>query len=134
MAVAGCLVVITDLHARHQIGAVDTSVTSVDHRVRAVQSQLTAARHRLTAVQARSETVTRAFDAAQSSLSATQATLSKDEDGLQAQGVDLGVLNTCLSGVQDALNQFAVGQTSGGLASLRASTRPCAALDTGGSA
>ena len=46
--------------------------------------------------------------------------------------VDLGMLDTCLSSVEQALNQLAVGQTAGGLASLRASSGSCTALDGAG--
>jgi hypothetical protein len=58
--------------------------------------------------------------------------MAKDDAGIYLQGIDLGQLDSCLSGVQQALNQLAVGQKAGGLASLRASSSSCAALDTGG--
>jgi hypothetical protein len=72
--------------------------------------------------------VTSSFDAASSTLSATQSALSEAQANVHSQGVDVGKLDACVSAVEQALNQIAVGQTAGGLATLRASSLSCAAL------
>jgi hypothetical protein len=130
--VVGGVVVASDLQTRAEIRTADVSVASASHRLSRLQVALTGAEQRLAVARARNASVTRSFDAAQSALSATQATLSKDQAGIHSQGVDLGMLDTCLSSVEQALNQLAVGQTAGGLASLRASSGSCTALDEAG--
>jgi septal ring factor EnvC (AmiA/AmiB activator) len=127
--VAGCLLVASDLHARTEIRTTDVSLASADRQLSGLRSELARVRQRLAGARARDAVVTRSFDAAQSTLSATQKTLAHDEAGIHAEGVDVGVLDSCLSGVEQALNQIAVGQTAGGLASLRASSLSCSALN-----
>ncbi len=126
---SGCLLAVTDLHARAEIRSADVSLTSAVHQLSGVRTELARAEKRLAGVWSARQALTRSFDTAQSTLSATQATLSKDEAGTHAQGVDLGELDTCLGAVEQALNQLAVGQTAGGLASLRASSSSCSALN-----
>jgi hypothetical protein len=108
------------------------SLATAVEQLRGARAGLARAEQRLAAARADDGSVTRAFDAAQAALSSTQATMAKDDAGIYLQGIDLGQLDSCLSGVQQALNQLAVGQKAGGLASLRASSSSCAALDTGG--
>ena len=127
--VTGGVLLVSDLQARAQIRTADVSVASAAHTLSGLQTALTGVEQRLAAARAQRASVTRSFDAAQSSLSATQAILAQDQAGIRSQGVDLGKLDTCLSSVEQALNQLAVGQTAGGLASLRTSSGSCAALD-----
>jgi len=125
----GCLLAATDLQARSAIRTTDVSLASADRQLSGLRTELARAEQRLAGARARRGDVTRSFDAAQSTLSTTQKTLAGDEAGIHSQGVDLGVLDSCLSGVEQALNQIAVGQTAGGLASLRASSSSCSALN-----
>ncbi len=127
--VSGCLLVTSDIKARAEIRTTDLSLATVAPRLNAIRAALGRDERRLAAAEARRAAVTRSFDAAQSTLSATQAGLARAQAGIRSQGVDLGVLDTCLSGVEEALNQIAVGQTSGGLASLRASSSSCSTLN-----
>jgi chromosome segregation ATPase len=124
-----CLLVTSDLEARAQIPTAAASLQSIDRHLSGLRTELGRAQRRLAGARTRGQAVTRSFDSAQSALSATQATLSGDERGIHSQGVDLGALDTCLSDVEQALNQFAVGQTTGGLVSLRASSTACSVLD-----
>jgi septal ring factor EnvC (AmiA/AmiB activator) len=125
----GCLLVVSDVRARTEIRTTDVSLATVDHQLNGVRSELARARRRLAAAESRAAPVTRSFDAAQSTLAATQKSLSAAVAGVHSQGVDLGALNRCLSGVEQALNQISVGQTSAGLATLRTTSSFCAALD-----
>jgi hypothetical protein len=126
---SGALLVVTDLQGRAQIRTDDVSLTSAVHQLTVVRGALTGAEHRLALARSGRRAVTRSFDTVQSSLSATQSALAHDEAGIFSQGVDLGELDTCLATVEQALNQLAVGQTAGGLASLRASSSSCAVLN-----
>jgi hypothetical protein len=118
----------TDLRTRAQIGATDVSLTAAVRQLGAERRALTQAEQRLARARSGRRAVTLSFDRLQSTLSATQATLSRDEAGIYAQGVDVGELDTCLSTVEQALNQLAVGRRSGGLESLRASASSCSVL------
>jgi hypothetical protein len=125
----GTVLVVSDLRARTEIRTTAVSLQSTDHRLSGLRAELSGAEQRLARARSEDASVTRFFDAAQSALSTAQKSLAQDQAGLHAQGVDLGALDTCLSGVEEALNQIAVGQTSGGLDSLKASSSSCAALD-----
>jgi len=125
----GTLLVVTDLQARAQIRTDDVSLTSAVHQLTTVRRALTGAEQRLARARSGRRAVTRSFDSVQTSLSTTQSALAHDEAGNFFQGVDLGELDTCLATVEQALNQLAVGQTAGGLASLRASSSSCAVLN-----
>jgi hypothetical protein len=127
--VTGTFLVATDVHARARIGADDVSVTSVLRQLAMERQALTGAEQRLNLARSGTRAVTLSFDRAQSTLSATQAALAHDEAGIYFQGVDLGDIDICLAAVEQALNQLAVGQTTGGLASLRASSSSCAVLN-----
>ena len=130
--VAGSFLVANDLSARSGIRAAAQSAASADHRLAQARRELAAAQRRLAGAQSWQAALTRTFDATQSTLSTTQAELAEAQAGLHSQGVDIGALDACLSGVEQALNQIAVGQTAGGLASLKASSSSCATLDGAG--
>jgi hypothetical protein len=129
---AGCVVAGTDLSARSATHSAQVSLAAVTGRLGAVRRELAASRIHLAAAQAGNRAATRSFDNAQSTLSATQAALARDQAGITTDGVDLGTLDSCLAAVEQALNQLAVGQTAGGLASLRASSASCSILDKAG--
>jgi hypothetical protein len=130
LALGGALVVV---HHRSQAetGAARVSLDTALHRLQGARADLSLAQQRLAAARRRGDGVTRSFAAAQAALSSTQARLATDDAGLYFDGVDLGQLDSCLGAVEQALNQLAVGQMAGGLASLRSSSPSCASLDTG---
>jgi hypothetical protein len=59
------------------------------------------------------------------SLATSNAAISSTERGLFFGGFDISALNSCLSGVTQALDQVAVGQTKGALSSFRAVSTSC---------
>jgi hypothetical protein len=124
----GCLLVANDLSARSEIRTSDVSLAGAVHRLSGIWAELPRVEGGGAGARARRAAVTRSFAAAQGSLATTEAALSRAQQGMESQGVDLGKLDSCLSGVEEALNQIAVGQTGGGLASLRASSSSCAVL------
>jgi hypothetical protein len=66
------------------------------------------------------------------SLDSTNAAISSTEQGLFFGGYDIAALDTCLGGVTQALDQAAVGQTSGALSSLGSVSGSCSAAKPGG--
>jgi hypothetical protein len=128
----GSLLVVTDLGARGQTDRADVTLRSAEGQLAARRHQLAPVEQRLAVARAAQAAATRSFDSAQAELRATQSTLSIDEAGIRTDGVDVSALDTCLSDVEQALNQLSVGQTAGGLDSLRASSTACAVLNESG--
>ena len=79
-----------------------------------LQNQLVATAHEL--------------DTAEASLSSSQTGLSDANKSIATQGVDIAVLNTCLGGVEQALNAIAVGDDNGAVTSISAVSGSCQAL------
>jgi septal ring factor EnvC (AmiA/AmiB activator) len=132
VVVAGSCLVANDLSARSGIRTAAPSAASADQRLAHLRHELAAAQERLAGARRWQAALTRTFDASQSTLATTQTELAEAQAGLHSQGVDIGALDACLSGVEQALNQIAVGQTAGGLASLKAASPSCARLDGAG--
>jgi septal ring factor EnvC (AmiA/AmiB activator) len=127
LAVASLLVV-SDRSARTEIRSADVSLASAQHQLAGVRSQLSIVERHLAGARAWRAGVTHSFDSAQSTLASTESALSQAQANVHSQGVDIGKLDACVGAVEQALNQISVGQTSGGLATLRASSSSCAAL------
>jgi septal ring factor EnvC (AmiA/AmiB activator) len=130
--VVGSLLVVTDLRARSETTRVDLTLRSADGQLAARRHQLAPVERHLAGARAARVSATRSFDSAQAALKATQSALSSTEAGIRTDGVDLSALDTCLSDVEQALNQLSVGQTTGGLDSLRTSSTACAVLNGSG--
>lgn len=124
-------VVVIHVRSEAETAAARAALPTAAAQLRMAQGDLSTAQRRLAAAQSRHRSVTGSFDRAGAALAATQATVAKDDAGIYRNGIDLGKLDSCLSAVEQALNQLAVGQTTGGLASLRASSPSCAALNPG---
>jgi len=127
LAVASLLVV-SDRSARTEIRATDVSLASAQRQLAGLRSQLTHVERNLAGARAWRAGVTRSFERAQATLSSTESALAQAQANVYSQGVDIGKLDACVSVVEQALNQISVGQTSGGLATLRASSSSCSAL------
>lgn len=112
--------------------AAGVSLAPALRQLHRAQADLAGARRRLARARDRSRAVSRPFDVAEASLSSAQAEVARDDAGISSDGVDRGRLDDCVSRVEQALNQLAVGQTAGGLSSLRASSSSCAGLGAGG--
>ena len=98
--------------------SVESTLAKTTSQRNALQKQLTATSQELTTAQA--------------SLSATQAGLSNANKSLASQGVDIAKLDTCLGGVERALNQIAVGDNSGAVASISGVSSSCQDLQAQG--
>ncbi len=100
-------------------------------RIRLAQSdaQLNAARHRLTAVQSQSDTAGRALSAASSRLATAQSQLARAQADVSTQGVSISNLDTCLAGVEKALNQLALADQPGAAATLQSVASNCRAAE-----
>jgi septal ring factor EnvC (AmiA/AmiB activator) len=93
------------------------------------QSQLSAARHRLAAVQSQSDTAGRALSAASTRLATAQSQLARAQADVSTQGVSISNLDTCLAGVEKALNQIALADQPGAVATLQSVASNCRAAE-----
>ena len=129
LAVAAVLVVLDDFGARDASAAARATLSSSTARLSQLRTELARAERRLDGARRAERAVVGEFDADEAALSSAQATLVRDEAGIHRGGVDVGQLDRCLDDVEQAVNQMAVGQNAGGLASLQASSSACAVLD-----
>jgi hypothetical protein len=58
-------------------------------------------------------------------LAADQAQLAQAQAGVYAQGVSISDLDTCLSGVEESLNQLSLGNESGAATTLSGVAATC---------
>ena len=129
---AACGLFVSDQRGRSEVSRTTSALASAEHRqegqrahLQSIQAQIRAS---LSAAQALQESMART----QASLATANASISSAESGLQFGGFDIAELNTCLSGVTQALDQAAVGQTKGALSSLGAAAASCEAAKPGG--
>jgi len=127
--------VVSDVHVRSQLrlarsalGAARSHLARTLTRLDAAQSTLADTTSQRNALQGELTSTSAELAAVQSTLSSTQAGLSNAEKSLAFQGVDISVLNTCLTGVERALNQIAVGDNGGAVTSISAVSTSCQAL------
>lgn len=74
-----------------------------------------------------------ALDAASQELTQTQAELSGTTGTISQQDIDIGTLDTCLNGVNQALGQTGDGNQAGAVAAIQAVSSSCLSLEPGGS-
>ena len=108
-----------------------TAGTLAVERAQLAQSnaQLSAARHRLAAVQSQSDTAGHALSAASARLATAQSQLARAQADVSTQGVSISNLDTCLAGVEKALNQLALADQAGAVASLQSVASNCRAAE-----
>ncbi len=90
--------------------------------------ELAGAESTLASTRAQLATTQNSLATTQNSLATTQNSLANASTGLYLQGLNIGTLNTCLGGVEKALNQIAVNDQNGAVKSLSAVTSSCQAV------
>ncbi len=93
------------------------------------QSQLSTARHRLATVQSQSNTAGATLSAAAARLATLQSQLARAQADVSTQGVSISNLDTCLAGVEKALNQIALSDQTGAVATLQSVASNCRAAE-----
>lgn len=105
--------------------AASLSTTRVDlHRAVA---RLGATRSQLAEVNSQSDAAARTLASVTSELYADQAELARAQTNIVSKGVSISELDTCLSGVERALNQISVGDQSGAATTLSGASASCRA-------
>jgi len=104
--------------ANRQLGRTDDSLNAIRDQLRQTTTRVAAARAKLAAVTGETAAAGRTLETETSQLASDQAELAKAQSGVQAKGVSISELDTCLSGVEQALNQIAVGDQAGAAKTL----------------
>lgn len=131
--------VLSDLHVRSELRQARTSLKTTRSHLALVMRNLSSTQAVLlrtagqrSVLQAELTATAHELVTAQASLSSTQTGLSDAERSVSSQGVDIAVLNSCLGGVEQALNEIAVGDDNGAVTSISAVSESCQALQGGG--
>jgi hypothetical protein len=133
--VAAIVVVATTAVAvasHNQLGRTESDLARTRATLHHTLGRLTVARRHLAATTAASTTAEKTLDAESAALAADQKALANAQANIYSNGVSIGNLDTCLSGVQKALNLISLGNQSGGAASLSDVSASCQSADPSG--
>ncbi len=116
---------LTDLHGRAQVKHNDSQLAVADHQVAALRKSLASTRSQADFVGQEIREVATSILQTQANDTSTESSIYVTEAGLFFAGYDIGQLDVCLGGVTQALDQVAVGQNRGALASLGSVSSNC---------
>jgi chromosome segregation ATPase len=116
---------LNEIHASSQFVGTRSSLTATQRQNDAVLADLAAVRQRLQAVDGQATRDTKALATDTAQLEAVQAALGHAQDNVTLQGSAISTLQSCLSGVEQALNALSVGDQSSAIAALRAVSADC---------
>jgi hypothetical protein len=108
-----------------QHASVDPSLASARTDLDQTLGRLDAARDQLAATTTQSETVEHSLASDTALLTQDQAQLADTDTRTHLQGVNVSDLRICLAGVEQALNQFALGDRTGAMSTLGGVTGSC---------
>ncbi len=118
---------------RHQFNRSEASLTVTRHHIATVAAQLAALQHDLLALGNQVETDTTALNQDESQLKGAQTQLSAAEANVTQQSSMITSLQTCLGGVEQALNALSVDNQLRAFALLESVSSSCtAAADSSG--
>jgi len=120
------------LHARAEAAGTNRAASSVRSQVHRTLDRLraTEGQRSAIAVHLRTAGTTLSFETAL--LRAEQSDLSRDQSAISAQGVNISELETCLTGVQETLNEISLDDDTDALSSLEAVIPACNAAGPAG--
>ncbi len=121
--------VVVGVSAHHHLQQTRSSLASTRAELRHTLAQVAVARAQLTAASGRAETAAHGLASATAQLAADQARLARAQADVFAKGVSISQLDTCLAGVEAALNQISLGDQSGAGASLSGVAAHCRAAE-----
>jgi hypothetical protein len=117
----------TDVRGRTEIGHVDAAQGDATQRLAQFKVALHENQADVVAQRAELNSIDVAITQHQSTLSSTNSQTAAHDAAILLAGADVSSLVGCLTGVTQALDQIAVGQTGGGLSSLSAVGPTCKA-------
>jgi hypothetical protein len=116
---------IADVRGRMEVGHVDAAQGIATSRLARFDTNLGAGRTRIGTESGKLEFIQGTIAQQQTNLVVTNNQTAAHNAGIFIDDIDFSALTGCLSGVTQALDQIAVGETSGGLASLSAIGPTC---------
>ena len=122
------LLVVTDVTGRSEIRHVEQTLASTEHRLSEKQASLSGTHGQIRTSYAEILKLESSNRQTQASLAGTDASISSTDAGIFFAGVEVSVLDGCLGGVTQALDQVAVGQQYGAVLSLESVTASCSAI------
>jgi hypothetical protein len=126
LLIGGVVVAVT---ANHGLRATNHQLTAVRVRLEQTIGRAQVAEHHLKAVAAESTAAGTTLSTETAQLTAAQAQLASTEADVFTNGVSIGQLDTCLAGVERALNQISLNDQQGAEASLDGVATACRAAE-----
>jgi hypothetical protein len=124
VVLAGALAV-TDLRARAELRRTDAHLTSTTEQLRATEVKVADARTDLRRFVGQDRDLDASLWSTGMTLAAAQRSLTAAQQHRLLLTVDAQALQTCLSGVEQAIDGLSVGDTNSGLAALNAVSQNC---------
>jgi septal ring factor EnvC (AmiA/AmiB activator) len=122
---------ISSLQARSQFRQTSARLAHTRATLRQTVSELQRARVSLAKTTAQGHATQETLARVNSQLSAARAQLSTDQRSLYIQGVSISAVDSCLAGVESALNEIALNDSSGAAASLNQVASSCQTAQVG---
>jgi hypothetical protein len=127
IVVVVAVAVAVGLSSRAQLQRTDTELTATRGRLHLAVDRARAAEVRLSAVTAEASSAASLLTAETAQLASVQAQLASTEANVFANGVSINDLDTCLSGVERALNQISLDDQVDAAATLNSVAGSCRA-------
>jgi hypothetical protein len=114
-----------EVQAKTQFALAHASIESTRHRIDAVLGDLASVRGSLHAVNGEVDANAAALASDTAELRSVQGALAQAQANVSAQGSNITALNTCLGGVEKAMNALSVGDQASAIAALNATSASC---------
>jgi hypothetical protein len=111
----------------HRLQRAEASTTAIRTELHRALAGIAVARSELALAQQQSGAAAAALSAASNHLGQVQARLAAAQANLRVGGVNIATLDSCLSGVNQALNEVALGDQAGAAGILQQHTQDCQA-------
>lgn len=132
----GCLIVLAAVVAsvisHSTLQRTDASIAELHVQLHRTSVQIGRARTRLAQAEQEAGAAASALASASDQLGKVQAQLASAQSNIQIDGVNIANLDTCLSGVNQALNEISLGDQSGASAILDRYAGNCQAAEPSG--
>jgi len=120
------------INAHAQLNRTHASVASTRGELQHALSLVADTRTELAKVTGLADAAGRTLATASAQLTADQAKLAADQADVFSNGVSISQLDTCVAGVEQALNQISLGDQSGAAATLNGVAANCRAAEPSG--
>jgi septal ring factor EnvC (AmiA/AmiB activator) len=112
-------------HANAEFDATRRSLDVAQHQLKVLRADLSWLRQDLGAVKGQVRQSTTALSTYTAQFHQAQAALARVRSQLSTQGTDVAALQSCLGGVEQALNALSVGDGESAVGALRAVSSSC---------